>query len=77
MKRSSHLESGTLDGTLEPFRVYLTCCRVLKANQAPRADEILDTARRLLQEQAAKISDEELRRLFLENVAAHREILTL
>ena len=78
-----HLETQTpstgsghgLDGTDEPFRVYLTCYRVLRANQDPRAQVILDTAYSLLQEQAAKISDEELRRSFLENVAAHREIV--
>ena len=70
----AHLESNSLDGTDEPFRIYLTCYRVLRAGQDPRAQEILSTAHRLLQERAAKISDEELRRSFLENVAAHREI---
>ena len=72
----SHVETRpTLEGTYEPFRVYLTCYRVLRANQDPRAGDILDTAHRLLQERAAKIPDEELRRSFLENVAAHREII--
>jgi len=73
---SSYLESNTLDGTDEPFRVYLTCYRVLHANQDPRAGDILNTAHRLLRERAARISDEELRRSFLENVAAHREIVS-
>jgi hypothetical protein len=41
----------------------------------PRAQDILETAHSLLQERAAKISDEEERRSFLENVAAHREIV--
>jgi hypothetical protein len=71
----SHLETRTLDGTEEPFRVYLTCYRVLRANQAPHAKDILNTAHRLLQKRAAKISDAEMRRSFLENVAAHREIV--
>jgi predicted ATPase len=62
-------------GLGEPFRVYLTCYRVLKANQDPRAREILNTAYHLLQERAAKVSDEEMRRSFLENVTAHREIV--
>jgi hypothetical protein len=35
----------------------------------------LGIAHRSLQAQAAKISDAELRRSFLENVAVHREIL--
>jgi hypothetical protein len=69
------LESDLLDGTDEPFRVYLTCYHVLQANQDPRAQEILTTAHRLLQERAAKIDDDELGRSFLENVAAHREIV--
>jgi len=70
-----YLETNTLDGTDEPFRVYLTCYRVLRANQDLRAQDILNKAHCLLQEQAAKISDEGLRRSFLENVAVHREII--
>ena len=70
-----HLESHTLEGTEEPVRVYLTCYRVLTANQDLRAGELLDTAHRLLQERAAKIGDEEMRRSYLENVPAHREIV--
>ncbi|MCP4536402.1 MAG: tetratricopeptide repeat protein [Chloroflexi bacterium] len=79
-----------LDGTSEPLLIYLTCYRVLQAvydrggatsseqgtgDQYPRARAILQTAYHLLQEQAAKIDDEEIRRSFLENVAAHREIV--
>ena len=78
----AHLETGSpstgtghaLDGTDEPFRVYLTCYRVLRAGQDPRAREILGAAYSLLQERAAKITDEELRHSFFENVASHREI---
>ncbi|MFQ5344187.1 MAG: tetratricopeptide repeat protein, partial [Anaerolineae bacterium] len=72
----SHLEAGgTLDGTIDPFQVYLTCYRVLRADGDPRAQEVLTTAYNLLQERAAKIGDEDLRRSFLENVASHREIV--
>jgi len=70
------LKDNTLDGPEEPFRVYLTCYRVLHANQDLRAREILNTVHELLQEQAVRISGEELRRSFLENVVAHREILS-
>ena len=45
------------------------------ANQDPRARELLDTAHGLLQERAAKIGDQEMRRSYLENVSAHREIV--
>jgi hypothetical protein len=70
-----YLENGGLDGTECPFQVYLTCYHVLKAKQDPRAQEILATAYGLLQERAAKITDEGMRRSFLENVTAHREIM--
>jgi len=66
-----------LDGTEEPARIYLTCYHVLRASQDPRAQDILDTAHGRLQEQASTISDEQVRRSFLENVAAHREIVAL
>jgi hypothetical protein len=69
------LEDDTLDGTDEPFRVYLTCYRVLRANQDPRAQVLLATAHNLLQGQAAQIEDEGMRRSFLENVLTHREIV--
>jgi hypothetical protein len=70
-----YLDAGhTLEGTAEPFRIYLTCYRVLQANTDPRAPGVLLSAHNALQERAAKISDEELRRSYLENVAAHREL---
>jgi tetratricopeptide (TPR) repeat protein len=80
---SSHLERGgpapgrghPLDGTDEPLRIYLTCYRVLRANNDPRAPHVLEDGYNLLQERAARIDDENLRRSYLENVAAHREIL--
>jgi len=60
---------------LDPFQIYLDCYRVLRANEDPRARELLDEAHLLLQEWALKIDDEALRRTFLEKVAAHREIV--
>ncbi len=71
----SHLRIHNLHGTEEPFRVYLTCYRVLRANQDPRWEEFLDRAHRLLQEYAASIDDEDRRRSYLENVATHRAIV--
>ena len=66
---------GTLDGSNEPLRVHLTCYHVLRAANDPRARAVLERAHAQLQEQAAKISDETMRRLFLENVPYHREIV--
>jgi tetratricopeptide (TPR) repeat protein len=70
-----HLKTGSINGTNEPLRIYLTCYRVLQANHDPRADQILSAAHDLLQERASKIDDQKLRRSYLENVAAHREIV--
>jgi adenylate cyclase len=69
------LENHTLDGTEEPIHVYFTCYRVLMANQDKRATEVLSTAYSLVQDRAAKITEEEMRRSYLENVAANREIV--
>jgi tetratricopeptide (TPR) repeat protein len=68
---------GTLFVNFRPFRIYLTCYQVLCAGGDPRAAEILATAHRLLQEKAARLPDEGLRRSFLENVPWHREIVEL
>jgi DNA-binding SARP family transcriptional activator/Tfp pilus assembly protein PilF len=68
-----YLDGHSLSGVSEPFYIYLTCYRVL--GQDPRAEEVLYTAHRLLQERAAILGDEALRQAFLENVAAHREIV--
>ena len=65
----------TLDGTLSPFQIYLTCCRILEAAQDARAQGILDTAHERLVARAARINDEKMRCSFLENVAAHRELV--
>jgi tetratricopeptide (TPR) repeat protein len=61
----------------EPFPVFLVVYRVLHANGDRRAAEVLETAHRLLLAQAAKIGSEDLRRAYLENVAAHREVVAL
>jgi class 3 adenylate cyclase/tetratricopeptide (TPR) repeat protein/ribosomal protein L40E len=70
-----HLQSHTLDGTYQPFRIRLTCYQVLRANDDPRAEEVLRTACNLLQERAAMIEDDHLRRWFLEEVPWHRELV--
>lgn len=68
------LHAGTLAGADEPLRVYLTCYHVLRANQDPRVRDVLQSAYQLLQEQAARIEDEDLRRSFLEEIHVHRQI---
>jgi len=70
-----HVETGNLDWWWDPAHIYLTCYRVLRTNGDPRADSVLEEAHSLLQERAAKISDEGDRRSYLVNVAANREIV--
>lgn len=55
-------------GLDKPFRIYLTCFRVLEAGQDPRAPTILRRGYELLQNYASSITDDTLRRTFLENV---------
>ena len=62
-------------GTIEPFRIWLTCYRVLKSCQDPRAGEVLAAAYERLQAQRSNIHDKDLERTFVENVAAHRELI--
>ena len=71
----AHLANHTLDGTEEPLRVYLTCYRVLHTVQDPRAPALLKMAYDLLRARAENIHDEHLRRSFLENVPAHRNLI--
>lgn len=52
----------------------LTAYRVLSRAHDSRARNILETAHNALQTRAEKISDENLRRSFLENVRANREL---
>jgi tetratricopeptide (TPR) repeat protein len=63
-----------LEGTSDPMWIYLTCYKVLKANNDPRGQDILSTAQNLLQDQAEKITDPDLQYSFLNNVLVNREI---
>jgi class 3 adenylate cyclase/tetratricopeptide (TPR) repeat protein len=72
-------ESGAvpgLEGTADPLWIYLTCCKVLSANEDQRAETLLKSALYMLQEQASKIEDADLRYSFLNNVKVNREILS-
>jgi hypothetical protein len=70
----TYLQEHTVEGAEDPFQVYLTCYRVLQTSGDSRAQTILSAAHSLLQERAAKIEDQTLRRSYLENVAVHKEI---
>jgi len=73
----SYLDGGgSLQGTWEPLRIYLTCYQVHRLAGDSKAEEILEIAFNLLQEQASRIPDQEYRSLFLENVPWHRDIMS-
>lgn len=62
-------------GYNNPFFIYLTCHRVLAANDDPRAATILQQGYDLLHQDAASL-DEESRQRFLTAVATHRALMT-
>lgn len=70
-----HLETGSLDGTIEPCRIYLTCYKVLAASQDPRAEGVLIEAYNQIQDRAGNIADEGQRRSFLEDATFNRQII--
>ncbi|HSQ71362.1 MAG TPA: tetratricopeptide repeat protein, partial [Rubrivivax sp.] len=66
---------GNFDGTEEPLLLPLTCWQVLHAAGDPRTAEVLAAAHAELQAQAARITDPQARRCFLQQVPHHREIV--
>ena len=67
-------DGGNLQGTWEPLRIYLTCYQVLQLAGDPQAENILDSAYNLLQDQVSRIPDLAYKSLFLENISWHYEI---
>ena len=72
----AHLETGTLDGAEEPMAVYLACYQALQANGDLRAPTLLRRARTELRTRAEQIPDSAARQQLLEQVPAHRALLT-
>jgi predicted ATPase/class 3 adenylate cyclase len=71
----AHLTEGsTLEGTEEPLRIYLIVYQVLTANNDPRANQILENAYSLLQDQVSKIQEQIFQKMFIQNVPWRREI---
>jgi class 3 adenylate cyclase/tetratricopeptide (TPR) repeat protein len=66
--------AGTLEGTWEPLRIYLTCIQVLEQVGDYRAEKLLEEAYQFLLQRAALISAEDDRRSYLENVPWNRKI---
>jgi tetratricopeptide (TPR) repeat protein len=70
-----YLEHNSLGALGDPGWVYLSCYRVFQAHHDPRAQNVLHAAYNLLQTNATKIEDEDMRRSFLENVSTHHELI--
>jgi adenylate cyclase len=71
-----YLDGGhELGGTETPFLILQTCIGVLRAVQDPRTTGLLQRSYALLQERAARISDEAARQVFLQAVRWHRDIV--
>jgi tetratricopeptide (TPR) repeat protein len=66
--------SGSLNGTDDPLRVYLSCYLVLAAHRDSRARAILETAHKQLQARADNIRDPNIRQAFLFGVETNRLI---
>jgi len=69
------LAEGSLNATQDLIEIYSTCYQVLRVLGDPRASEMLAKGHALLQERAACISDDALRRSFLEKVPYQRELV--
>jgi predicted ATPase/class 3 adenylate cyclase len=71
----THIDNGgSLEGTEEPLRIYLTMYQTLSANHDPRARKILEAAYSLLKEQVQRIQEERYKETFVRNVSWRREI---
>jgi class 3 adenylate cyclase/tetratricopeptide (TPR) repeat protein len=64
-----------LFGTKHPFEVYWGCYQVLAAAHDPRASQILQAARILLQKVASRIPDDTLWQSYLERDRVHARIM--
>jgi predicted ATPase/DNA-binding SARP family transcriptional activator len=71
----AYLDTHSVNGLEEPFRVYWSCYQALHTMADPRAQQLLQTAHTLLQRRAAQISDPALRHAFLTQVAANKAIV--
>jgi len=67
-------DGGSLSGTEEPLRVYYACYQFLSQQKDPRAQQILQTAKQMLEAQVSNFKDEQARKLFVENFPWRRAL---
>ena len=75
MQKLNGIES--LNGTENPFEIYLICHHVLSATNDNRAETLLQEAHEALIERADAILDETSRNMFLEKVMSNSKIIEL
>lgn len=74
----AYLARYTVDGMIEPGRVYLTTYQILQqTNQTQTAHTLLQTAHTLLQTRQSKITDPLLQQTYQQNIATHHTLHTL
>jgi tetratricopeptide (TPR) repeat protein len=74
----AHIATYGVVGVESPLSAYLVCVRILDAcGEERQAQSVLEQGYALLMERAGQLNDEALRRSFLEQVSAHRELLEM
>ncbi len=70
------IDAHGIDGVEYPLRVLVHCAEVLLATgNVTKAEELLVSSKNILQEQAGRISDDDLRQSYLHDVPLHQRIL--
>ena len=70
-------DGNRLYGSIEPLSTLVACIRVLQASKDPRADGLLEETCATLMALADEMPDASARRMFLEDVPWHREIVAM
>ena len=73
----SRFDAQTFYDSNDPAAVYVLCVRVLAAHHDPRADSILARGLAELEQRAARIHDNALRQIFLDQPPSHRALRAL
>lgn len=69
-----YLKTGSVDGMIEPLYVYLTLYQALRVAGDTRASQVIKEGYQRMLSRAEKIPDLRLRRSYLEQIPAHREV---
>ncbi len=73
-----YMDKAGLQGIEHPVMVYLTCYRILQANEMfEQAEKILRKGQEYIAAQSAQIDDPELRQAYLNNIPENKEVQNL